>query len=42
MFYHCKDKNDNMDVSMMLRMKEPEEENRPLRKMYFEEKLLAE
>ena len=31
-----------MDTSMMSRMKELEEENRRLRKMYIEEKLKAE
>ena len=31
-----------MDVSMMSRMKEPDEENRRLKKMYLEEKLKAE
>ena len=31
-----------MDVSMMFRMKELEEENRRLKKMYLEEKLKAE
>jgi putative transposase len=31
-----------MDFSMMSRMKELEEENRRLKKMYFEEKLKAE
>ena len=31
-----------MDVSMMSRMKALEEENRPLKKMYLEEKLKAE
>ena len=31
-----------MDVSMMSRMKELEEENRRLKKMYLEEKLKAE
>jgi putative transposase len=30
-----------MDVSMISRMKELEEENRPFRKMYLEEKLKA-
>jgi putative transposase len=31
-----------MDASLMARMKELEEENRRLRKMYIEEKLKAE
>ena len=31
-----------MDTSMMSKMKELEEENRRLRRMYFEEKLKAE
>ena len=31
-----------MDVSMMSRMKELEDENRRLKKMYLEEKLMAE
>ena len=31
-----------MDVSMMSRLKELEEENRRLKKMYLEEKLKAE
>jgi len=31
-----------MDISMMSRMKELEEENRRLRRMYVEEKLKAE
>lgn len=31
-----------MDVSMMARMKELEEENRRLKKMYMDEKLKAE
>lgn len=31
-----------MDASLMARMKEQEEENRRLRKMYIEEKLKAE
>jgi putative transposase len=31
-----------MDTSMMARMKELEEENRRLKKMYIEEKLKAE
>jgi len=40
-FYRSKAKYSGMDVSLMSRMKELEEENRRLRKMYFE-KLKAE
>ena len=41
-FYNWKAKYGGMDVSMMSRMKELEEENRWLKKMYLEEKLKAE
>jgi putative transposase len=41
-FYKWRAKYGGMDVSMMSRMKELEEENRPLKKMYLEEKLKAE
>jgi putative transposase len=40
-FYKCRAKYGGMDVSMMSRMKELEDENRRL-KMYLEEKLKAE
>jgi putative transposase len=42
MFYKWRAKYGAMDVSMMSRMKELEEENRRLKKMYLEEKLKAE
>ena len=41
-FYKWRSKYGGMDASMMSRMKELEEENRRLRKMYMEEKLKAE
>jgi putative transposase len=41
-FYKWRAKNGGMDVSMMSRMKELEEENQRLKKMYIEEKLKAE
>ncbi len=41
-FYNWRVKYGGMDVSMMSRMKELEEENRRLKKMYLEEKLKAE
>jgi len=41
-FYKWRAKYGGMDVSMMARMKELEEENRRLKKMYVEEKLKAE
>jgi putative transposase len=41
-FYKWRVKYGGMDVSMMSRMKELEEENRRLKKMYLEEKLKAE
>ena len=41
-FYKWRAKYGGMDTSMMARMKELEEENRRLRKMYIEEKLKAE
>ena len=41
-FYKWRAKYGGMDVSMMSRMKELEEENRQLKKMYLEEKLKAE
>jgi len=41
-FYKWRAKYGGMDVSMMARMKELEEENRRLRKMYMDEKLKAE
>jgi len=41
-FYKWRAKYVGMDVSMMSRMKELEEENRRLKKMYLEEKLKAE
>ena len=42
MFYKWRAKYGGMDVSMMSRMKELEDENRRLKKMYVEEKLKAE
>jgi len=42
MFYKWRSKFGGMDVSMMSRMKELEEENRRLKKMYAEERLKAE
>jgi putative transposase len=41
-FYKWRAKFGGMDVSMMARMKELEEENRRLRKLYMDEKLKAE
>ncbi len=41
-FYKWRAKSGGMDVSMMARMKELEEENRRLKKMYAEERLKAE
>lgn len=41
-FYKWRAKYDGMDVSMMSRMKELEDENRRFKKMYLEEKLKAE
>ena len=41
-FYKWRAKFGGMDTSMMRRMKELEEENRRLKKMYIEEKLKAE
>ena len=41
-FYKWRAKYGGMDVSMMSRMKELEDENRRLKKMYLEEKLKAE
>jgi len=41
-FYKWRAKFGGMDASLMARMKELEEENRRLRKMYIEEKLKAE
>jgi putative transposase len=42
MFYRWRAKLGGMDTSMMSRMRELEEENRRLKKMYLEEKLKAE
>ena len=41
-FYKWRAKFGGMDVSMMARMQELEEENRRLKKMYAEERLKAE
>jgi putative transposase len=41
-FYKWRAKYGGMDTSLMARMKELEEENRRLKKMYIEEKLKAE
>jgi putative transposase len=41
-FYKWRAKFGGMDVSMMARMKELEEENRRLKKLYAEERLKAE
>jgi putative transposase len=41
-FYKWRSKFGGMDASMMKRMKEPEDENRRLKKMYAEERLKAE
>lgn len=42
MFYKWRSKFGGMDASLMKRMKELEEENRRLKKMYAEEKLKAD
>lgn len=42
LFYKWRSKYGGMDASMMSRMKELEEENRRLKKMYAEERLKAE
>ncbi len=42
LFYRWRAKYGGMDVSMMARMKELEEENRRLRKMIVDERLKAE
>jgi putative transposase len=42
LFYRWRAKYGGMDVSMMARMKELEEENRRLKKMYAEERLKSE
>ena len=42
MFYKWRSKFGGMDASMMKRLKELEEENRRLKKMYAEERLKAE
>ena len=41
-FYKWRSKYGGMDVSLMSRMKELEEENRRLKRMYLEEKIKAE
>ena len=41
-FYNWRSKPGGMDASLMKRMKELEEENRRLKKMYAEERLKAE
>jgi putative transposase len=41
-FYNWRSKYDGMNASLMARMKELEEENRRLKKMYAEERLKAE
>lgn len=41
-FYKWRSKFGGMDASLMKRMKELEDENRRLKKMYAEEKLIAE
>jgi len=41
-FYNWRSKYGGMDVSLMKRLKELEEENRRLKKMYAEERLKAE
>ena len=41
-FYNWRGKYGGMDVSLMARLKELEDENRRLKKMYAEEKLKAE
>jgi putative transposase len=42
LFYRWRSKYGGMDASLMARMKELEEENRRLKKMYAEERLKAE
>jgi putative transposase len=42
LFYRWRSKYGGMDASVMARMKELEEENRRLKKMYAEERLKAE
>ena len=42
LFYRWRSKYGGMDASMMTRMKELEDENRRLKKMYAEERLKAE
>lgn len=42
MFYKWRAKYGGMDASMMKRLKELEEENRRLKKMYAEERLMSE
>lgn len=41
-FYKWRSKFGGMDASMMSRLKEPEDENRRLKKMYAEERLKSE
>ena len=41
-FYKCRAKYGGMDASLMARMKELEDENRRLKKMYAEERLKSE
>lgn len=41
-FYKWRSKYGGMDASLMARLKELEEENRRLKKMYAEERLIAE
>jgi len=41
-FYKWRSKYGGMDVSMMMRLKELEDENRRLKKMYADERLKAE
>lgn len=41
-FYKWRSRYGGMDASMMARLKEPEDENRRLKKMYAEERLEAE
>jgi putative transposase len=41
-FYNWRSKYGGMDASLMKRLKDLEEENRRLKKMYAEEKLIAE
>jgi putative transposase len=42
LFYRWRSKYGGMDASMMVRMKELEDENRRLKKMYAEKRLKAE